>query len=461
MTAYDVVVIGGGPGGYVAAVRSAQLGFKTAVVEKEAVGGVCVNWGCIPTKALLRNAEVIHTLGQGKAFGFSAGDVNVDYEAAYKRSRQVAKRQGRRVESLLKNHQVDVIGGTARFEDADTVSVEPDGGRISARYFIIATGAKSRRVPGVDFDGRRVITYRRALEMTQAPESVVVIGAGPIGMEFATIWNRYGARVTVVEMMPRALPLEDDEIGPEVERQFKRAKIPVKTGAKVSGVDVGDDGVRVTVSQERGDEEIEAQVVLAAIGFVPNSDDLGLDRAGVAVDERGAITIDDAMRTSAENIFAIGDVTAKLGLAHTASAQGVVAAEAMAGRSTLPLSYHNIPRCTYSWPETASVGLTEAQAKEAGYDVRAVVSPFAPNGKAVAMNENVGFVKLVAESKDDRVLGVHMVGPHVTELIAGPTGLIALGATVDQMAAAVYPHPTLSEAVMEGAHALAGHAIHI
>jgi dihydrolipoamide dehydrogenase len=460
MEIFDIVIIGGGPGGYVAAVRARQLGLKTAVIEKEQLGGVCVNWGCIPTKALLRNAEVIHLLSQGRAFGFKTGDLYVDYAVAHKRSRQASKRQGRRVQELLKKYEVEVFNGTGRLKSPNEVVILPEEKIIHASNVIVATGAKPRQLPGINVDGENIITFRKALDLTRIPLSAVIIGAGPIGMEFATIWRRYGADVTIVEMMPRVLPLEDEEISLEAAHQYKRSGIKMLTGARVEQAAVTSTGVELTV--KTGDESsiVAAEKVLVAIGFAPNTDDLGLEDIGVRL-ERGAVAVDDTMRSNMDNIFAIGDVNGKMGLAHVASAQGMIAAEAIAGRGPRPLDYINIPRCTYSYPEVASVGMTEQQARDAGFDVIMQKSPLVPNGKALAMDENIGFIKLVAEAGEGKILGAHMIGAHVTELIAGPTAMIAQGATIDQMANVVYPHPTISEAVMEGIHGLAGHAIHL
>ncbi len=460
MGRYDVIVIGGGPGGYVAAVRASQLGMKTAVVEKEALGGTCLNWGCVPTKALLRNAEVIHLLGKGRAFGFSFDNLEVDYAAAHKRSRSVVKRQTRRVGALMKNNGITVHQGAARFTGADTLVVEPDGIQLQAKHIIIATGAKSRSLPGAAYDGDNIISFRRALELTEVPSSAVIVGAGPIGMEFATVWNRYGTKVTVVEMMAHALPLEDEEISVEAEKQFKKAGITLKTGALVETVTKVADGVEVAVKTGDHRETLTVDTVLVAIGFAANTEGLELDKAGVATDH-GAIAVDETMRTSTGHIYAIGDVNAKMGLAHVASAQGVIAAEAISGKPTVPMRYADVPRCTYAHPEVASVGLTEQQAKAQGLEVITAHSPFLANGKAMAMDDNSGFAKVVAEAKSKKILGVHLVGGHVTELVAGPTGMLELGADAKQFGATVHPHPTLSEALMEAAHALCGHAIHI
>ncbi len=460
MDTYDVLVIGGGPGGYVAAARSAQLGLKTAVVEREALGGTCLNWGCIPTKSLLRNAEVIHLLSRGRAYGFSFDNLSVDYAQAHKRSRQVVTRQNRRIKLLMKNSGVTVYEGTAGFEDSHTVIITPSGTRIYSEHIIIATGTTSRELPHFPCDGEKVINFRTALQLTHVPESALIVGAGPIGMEFATLWNRYGCRVTVAEMMPRALPFEDEEISVEAEKQFKRNGIAVKTKTKVAAVGLENEGVLATLATGDETETLKVEKVLVAIGFTPNCGGLYPEKAGVTLD-KGAVIVDETMRTNVPNIYAIGDVNGKMGLAHVASAQGLIAADAVSGNPTRPLDYDNIPRCTYANPEVASVGLTESGAKEKGYEVITAVCPFAGNGKAVAMDDNTGFAKIVAEAGTKKILGVHLVGGHVTELVAGATGMMALGSTAEQLAETVHPHPTLSEALMEAAHALCGHAIHI
>jgi len=457
---FDVIVIGGGPGGYVAAVRASRLGLKTAVVEKEAVGGVCVNWGCIPAKALLRNAEVADLLKQGRTFGFKMETLEVDYALARKRSRQVAKRQGRRVVQLLKKHEITLLNGHGCLLGPKEIELQPAGERFYADNIILATGARSREISGAEFDGERIISFREALDLERRPDSVVIVGAGPIGMEFATIWRRYGAEVNIVEMMPQILPLEDEDVVREAEHQFARAGMKIRTGVQVTRIRPSEDGVDVMITGKKGAETIQAEKVLVAAGFVPNVDNVGLETVGVKTLD-GRIQVDAQMRTSVANTYAIGDVNGLMGLAHVASAQGIIAAESIAGRKTEPLDYLNIPRCTYTDPEIASVGLTEKQAKEKGKDVLAVQSPLAPNGKAVAMNQNVGFVKIIAEAGTGKILGAHMIGAHVTELIAGPACMISMDATVNQMARVIYPHPTLSEAIMEAVHALDGHAIHI
>ncbi|GAB4413034.1 MAG: dihydrolipoyl dehydrogenase [Anaerolineae bacterium] len=458
MSSYDTIVIGSGPGGYVAAIKASQLGQKTAIVEKEHLGGICLNWGCIPTKALLRNAEVVNLLKEGKTFGFSFDNLKVDYSAAQQRSRQVSQRQAKGVAFLMKKNNIQVIDGFGALKSPTEVDV--NGETHTAKNIIIATGARARSIPGVTIDGQKLLTYHQALELTDVPASMIVVGAGAIGMEFAHVFRSYGAEVTVVEMLPRVLPLEDEEISQEVAKQFGRNGIKVKTGAKVEKVETEGEGVTLTISQNGQTETLKADKALIAIGVAPNSENMGLETVGVKT-ERGFIQINERMQTSVTNIYAIGDVTGKLALAHVASAQALVAAEAIAGHETRPLNYTNMPRCTYCYPEVGSVGLTEAQAKEKGYDVKTGKFPFMPNGKAVGLAETVGFIKIVAESKYNEVLGVHMVGPHVTELLAGPTGMIGLETTLEELAHTVHPHPTLSEVVMEAAHVALGEAIHI
>jgi dihydrolipoamide dehydrogenase len=458
MSNYDTIVIGGGPGGYVAAIKASQLGQKTAVVEKEHLWGICLNWGCIPTKSLLRNAEVVNLLQEGRKFGFSFDNLSIDYSVAQKRSRKVSQRLVKGVGFLMKKNKIDVLEGFGILKSA--TEVEVNGEVHTAKNIIIATGARARSIPGVEIDGDKLLTAHQALELTEVPNSIVVVGAGAIGMEFAHLFHSYGAEVTVVEMLPNVLPLEDEEVGQEVEKQFGRAGVTVKTGTKVEKVETNSDGVTISVSKGDESETLQAEKALIAIGVAPNSENMGLEEVGVKTN-RGFIEIDDQMATNVAGIYAIGDVTGKLALAHVASAQAIVAAEAIAGHSPRPLTYINMPRCTYTHPEVASVGLTEAQAKEQGYDIKIGKFPFQPNGKALGLDDNIGFVKIVAESKYNEVLGVHMVGPHVTELLAGPTGMIGLETTLEELAHTVHPHPTLSEVVMEAAHVALGQAIHI
>jgi len=460
---YDVVVIGAGPGGYVAAIRAAQLGLRVALVEREHLGGVCLNWGCIPTKSLLRNAEVVALLGRGREFGFTLEGFRADYAAAVKRSRRIAGRLVKGVAALMRKNGVQVVEGTGCIAGPGVVRVALDGGgsaELRAGHIVVATGAQARTIPGVEVDGERVLTARHALQMQELPASVVIVGAGPIGMEFAHLWRTYGAQVTVVEMLPRVLPLEDEEVSAEVERSFRRRKVRLLTSTRVEGIEPTPEGVRVRVRGGDGEETIAAERVLLAIGVRPNTGGLGLEEVGVELD-RGWVVVDERMRTGAPSVYAIGDVTGKLPLAHVASAQGIVAVEDIAGLAPEPLDYEAIPRCTYCQPQVASFGLTEAQARQRGYDVRVGRFPFLPNGKALALGEGRGFVKLIADGATRRLLGGHLVGPEVTELL--PELVLARGAGLspEAIARSVHAHPTLAEALMEAAHGVFGQPIHI
>ena len=460
---YDVTVIGAGPGGYVAAIRAAQLGLKVALVERENLGGVCLNWGCIPTKALLRNAEIISLLGQGKEFGFRLEGVEVDFGAAVDRSRKVSERLVKGVGLLMRKNQVEVIEGVALVRAADLVDVTLGDGQsrtLKTRHVIIATGGKASSIPGVVPDGERVLTYRDAIVLRALPASAVVVGAGPIGMEFAHIWDSYGSEVIVVEMLPRVLPLEDEEVSQVVERAFARRRVKLLTSSRVRGLETTDQGVRVTVSTGDGEEVLEVDRVLIATGVQPQSDGLGLEAIGVKV-ERGFIAVDDAMRTNVPGVYAIGDVTGKLALAHVASAQGIIAAEAIAGRDTQVLDYEAMPRCVYCQPQVASFGLTEAQATERGHEPKVGRFPFLASGKALGLGERDGFVKIVADAATGEILGAHLVGPEVTELLPELVLARQWELTPEEIARTVHAHPTLSEAVMEAAHGVFGAAIHM
>ncbi len=460
---YDVAIIGAGPGGYVAAIRAAQLGLKVALVEKEHLGGVCLNWGCIPTKALLRNAEVVSLLGRGKEFGFAVEGFRVNFGAAVDRSRKVAERLVKGVGALMRKNEVDVIEGEGRLKSPTSVEVTlSEGGArtLETRNVIVATGGRARTIPGIEVDGERVMTYRHAIVLRELPASVVVVGAGPIGMEFAHVWSTYSSEVTVVEMLDHALPLEDAEVSQEVERAFKRRKVKLLTSTRVQGVETTADGVRVTVSGKEGEQVLEAERALMAIGVRPNSEWLGLEEIGVQI-ERGTIAIDDRMRTNIPGVYAIGDVTGKLALAHVASAQGVVAVETIAGVETMTLDYEMLPRCTYCQPQVASFGITEVQATERGRRVKVGQFPFRAVGKALGLGDYDGFVKIVADEASGEILGAHLVGPEVTELLPELVLARTWELTPEEIARAVHAHPTLSEALVEAAHGVFGQAIHI
>jgi dihydrolipoamide dehydrogenase len=465
MNEYDVVILGAGPGGYVAAIRASQLGLKTAIIDKEWLGGVCLNIGCIPSKSLLKNADVAYTLRNGaKEFGFSFDNLKLDYSVAVKRSRQVSNRLTKGVGFLMKKNNVDVIMGTGKLTGKNIVTVTGEDGstqEISAKNIIVATGAHSTSIPGVTLDGEKILSYKEAILQTKQPESVVIIGAGAIGVEFATIWNGYGTEVTIVEMLPRLVPLEDEEIGVELEKAFKKAGIKSLTGHRVEKIETTDKGVKVTVSEGENQKIVEAEQALVAIGFKPNSADLGLDAVGVELDKRGFVQIDDLMATNVPGIWAIGDVTGKLLLAHVASTQGIICAENIAGVDTITLDYRMMPRATYCHPQVASFGLTEAQAKEEGYEVKVGRFPFQANGKSLGLGESGGFVKIVTDVKYGEILGAHMIGPEVSELLPELTLAQRMELTAEEISRNVHAHPTLSEVIMEAAHGVVGDTIHI
>jgi dihydrolipoamide dehydrogenase len=459
---YDVTIIGGGPGGYVAAIRAAQLGLKAALVEKENLGGVCLNWGCIPTKALLRNAEVISLLSQGKEFGFTTTGFEADFGAAVDRSRKVSERLVKGVEALMRDNNIEVIRGSGSLESANAVAVlmsDRTSRIVQTRNVILATGGRARTIPGTTPDGERILTSREAINLRERPASVVVVGAGPIGMEFAHVWQAYGAQVTVVEMLPRVVPLEDEEVSAVIERAFKRRKVKVLTSARVEGMETTATGVKVRVADRKGEQVLEAERVLIAIGVRPNSENLGLEPLGVKL-EWGHVAIDDLMRTNVPGVYAIGDLTGKLALAHVASAQGIVAADAIAGIATRPLDYEAMPRCTYSQPQVASFGLTEARAVERGHKVKVGKFFFLANGKALGLGERDGFVKIVADETSGEILGAHLVGSEVTELMPELVLARTWELTPKEIARSVHAHPSLSEALMEAAHAVFGSPIH-
>jgi dihydrolipoamide dehydrogenase len=465
MDNYDVIVIGAGPAGYVAAIRSAQLGLKTAIVDRQWLGGVCLNVGCVPSKSLLKNAEVAHTLRErGKELGFSFENLKLDYGVAVKRSRQVSDRLTKGVAFLMRKHQIEVHMGEARVTAPDSVRVTDKEGKateLQGKNIIIATGASVAVPPGWVVDGQKVVTYLEAILQEKLPKSVIIIGAGAIGVEFATVWNSYGVDVTLVEMLPRLVPLEDEEIGSELAKAYARRKITVHTSSKVNSVTATETGTQVSISGEKGEQILEAEQVLVAIGFRPNGRGLGLEEIGVKLSERGAVEIDQRMATNIPGVWAIGDVTAKLMLAHVGSAQAIVCAENIAGVDSVTLDYTMMPRATYCSPQIASFGLTETQAKEKGYEVKVGRFPFQANGKALGLGESTGWVKLITDAKYGEILGAHMIGPEVTELLPELTLSQMMELTPSEIARNVHAHPTLSEVLMEAAHAAEGHAIHI
>lgn len=459
---YDVVVIGAGPGGYVAAIRASQLGLKTAVVEKEFMGGVCLNIGCIPSKALLKNAELAHTLQhRGKEFGFSFDNLELDYKTAYKRSRQVSQRLVKGVGFLMRKNDIDVYEGYGKLTDPHTIHVDlnDDGEEtLEAKNVIIATGARPRMLPGIEVDGEKIITYIEAITSDAVPEKAVIIGGGAIGVEFAYMWVNYGVDVTIVEMLPNLLPNEDPDVSKVLEKAFKKLGVNFHTDTVVDEAETSDDGVHVTLSDGT---EIDCDQLMVAASFVPNVENIGLEAAGVELTEQGAIAIDDQMRTNVPHIYAIGDVTAKLMLAHVGSAMGLVAAEAIAGHETQPIDYKMMPRATYAVPQVASFGYTEKEAKEAGYEINVGQFPFQANGKALGLGERDGFVKIIADARYGEILGAHLVGPEVTELLPELTIAREQELTAEEIARNVHAHPTLSETLMEAAHGVEGEPIHI
>ncbi|MBK7820252.1 MAG: dihydrolipoyl dehydrogenase [Tessaracoccus sp.] len=460
---FDVVVLGAGPGGYVAAIRAAQLGKKVAIIEKRYWGGVCLNVGCIPTKSLLRNAELAHiVLKEADVYGIE-GQVTFNYGKAFARSRQVSERMTKGIHFLMKKNKITEVDGWGTFVDAHSISVAGEDGSsrtITFENAIVAAGATTRMLPGTSRSAN-VVTYEEQILSDQVPGSIIIGGSGAIGTEFAYVLSQFGADVTIVEFLDRMVPTEDAEVSAELAKAYKKLGVKVLTSTKVESIEDTGSGVRVTVSPAKGGAQqvLEADRFLSAIGFAPRTEGYGLENTGVALTERGAIAIDDQMRTNVPNIYAIGDCTGKMMLAHTAEAQGIVASEAIAGEHTHPINYDMIPRATYSQPQIASFGYSEQQAKDKGYDVKVAKFPFAANGKAWGLGEGVGFVKIVADARYNEILGAHMIGPDVTELLPELTLAQAYDLTADEIAHNIHAHPTLSEAIKEAAHGIAGQMI--
>ncbi|SCW90203.1 dihydrolipoamide dehydrogenase [Sphingobium faniae] len=461
---YDVIVLGSGPGGYVAAIRCAQLGLKTAIVERENLGGICLNWGCIPTKALLRSAEIFHYMQNAKDYGLMAEKISADLDAVVKRSRGVAKQLNQGVTHLMKKNKITVHMGDGKLIGKGKLSVTRDGKveELTAKNIIIATGARARDLPQLKADGKRVWTYRHAMTPPEMPKKLLVVGSGAIGIEFASFYNDMGADVTVVEMLDRIVPVEDADVSAFLEKALTKQGMKILTGAKIDKIATGDKGVTATIKDKAGkDVTDEYSHVIVAIGIVPNVENLGLEDVGVEPDQRFHIKTDDFGRTNVDGVWAIGDVTAPPWLAHKASHEGVIVAEAIAGNHPHALDVRNIPGCTYCHPQIASVGLTEAKAKEAGYEVKVGNFPFIGNGKAIALGEAEGFVKTVFDAKTGELLGAHMIGAEVTEMIQGYTVGKTLETTEAELMETVFPHPTISEAMHESVLAAYGRAIHI
>lgn len=467
MTHFNVLVLGAGPGGYVAAIRAAQLGQSVAVIEEKYWGGVCLNVGCIPSKALLRNAEIAHIITQEKdVFGIS-GDATMDFGVTHKRSRSVAEASAKGVHYLMKKNKITEIDGwgtlTGQQDGKHGVEVQDKDGRTSSYTcdnLIIAAGAKTRLIPGTTLS-ERVVTYEEQILTDQLPGSIIIAGSGAIGVEFAYVMKNFGVDVTIVEFLDRMVPTEDADVSKELLKQYKKLGVKVLLSTKVEGIDDSGDKVKVTVSKDGNEETLEADKVLQAIGFAPRVEGYGLDKAGVELTDRGAIAIDSRGRTNVDGIYAIGDVTGKLMLAHTAEAMGVVAAETIAGAETLEINFDMIPRATFCQPQIASFGYSEAQAKEKGYDVKVAQFPFSANGKARGMAEGVGFVKIVADAEHNEIVGAHLIGPEVTELLPALTLAQQWDLTADEVARNIFAHPTLSEAMKEAVEGIAGHMINL
>jgi dihydrolipoamide dehydrogenase len=462
---FDVCVIGTGPGGYVAAIRASQLGFKTAVVEKRFLGGVCLNIGCIPTKALLRSAEVFESISHAADYGVDVKDFSANFEGMIKRSRKVADKMSKGVQFLMKANNIEVLNGTGVFKSDKELSVQDEKGKeaesVKAKHFIIATGARPRELPNLDIDGKMIIDSERAMQLDKQPKKMVVIGAGAIGVEFAYFYNAIGTEVTLVELQKTLVPVEDEDIGKELAKIYKKKGMNIYTESSVEKVEKKGKGVKVTIKTKKGSEEVDADVVLSAVGVTGNIENLGLDKAGVDT-EKGAIKVDrSTYKTSTDGIFAIGDVIGAPWLAHKASHEAVVLAEQLAGEKPQPVNYGNIPGCTYCEPQIASVGLTEKQAKEEGFDVKVGKFPFSASGKAAGLGHEEGFVKVIFDEKYGEWLGCHMIGSHVTELIAEAVVARDLETTGHEIINAVHPHPTMSEAVMEAAAEAYGEGVHL
>ena len=458
MSKYDVIVLGSGPGGYVTAIRASQLGFKTAVIEKENLGGVCLNWGCIPTKALLKSAQVFDYLKHAEDYGLKVESYGKDFDAVVNRSRNVAEGMSKGVQFLMKKNKIDVIIGYGKIKPGKKVDV--DGIEYSADHIIISTGARSRELPSLPQDGKKVIGYRKAMTLEKQPKKLIIVGSGAIGVEFAYFYNAMGTEVTVVEYMPRIVPVEDEEISKQLERSFKKSGIKIMTSTEVTAVDTSGKGVKAIVKTKKGEDTLEADVVLSAVGIKTNIENIGLEDVGIVTD-RDKILVNDFYQTNMPGYYAIGDVTAGPALAHVASAEGILCVEKIAGQHVEALDYGNIPGCTYCSPEVASVGLTEAQAKEQGLEVKIGKFPFSASGKASAGGNTEGFVKVIFDAKYGEWLGCHMIGAGVTDMIAEAVLGRRLETTGHEVLKTIHPHPTMSEAVMEAVADAYDEVIHI
>lgn len=458
MSKYDVIVLGSGPGGYVTAIRASQLGFKTAVIEKESLGGVCLNWGCIPTKALLKSAQVFEYIKHAEDYGLKIDSYDKNFNAVVNRSRNVAEGMSKGVKFLMKKNKIDVINGYGKLKSGKKVDV--DGSEYSAEHIIIATGARSRELPSIPQDGIKIIGYRKAMTLDKQPKKIIIVGSGAIGSEFAYFYNSMGTEVTLVEYMPRIVPLEDEEVSKQLERSFKKSGMKILTSTEVIGVDTSGEHVEAKIKTKKGEESIQADIILSAVGIKTNIENIGLEDVGISTD-KDKILVNEFYETNIPGYYAIGDITHGPALAHVASAEGILCVEKIAGHKIEPLDYENIPGCTYCNPEVASVGMTEAQAKEKGFEVKIGKFPFSASGKASAGGNTEGFVKVIFDAKYGEWLGCHMIGTGVTDMIAEAVLGRKLETTGHEVLKAVHPHPTMSEAVMEAVADAYGEVIHI
>ena len=460
---FDLIVIGSGPGGYVAAIRASQLGMKVAVVEKESLGGVCLNWGCIPTKALLKSAQVFEYLKHAADYGITVSDFKADFGGMVKRSRDVADGMSKGIQFLFKKNKIEVLSGTGKLKLGKKVEVIAADGTISiheANHIMLATGARSRELPNLKQDGKKVIGYRDAMVLPNQPKSMVIVGSGAIGCEFAYFYNSIGTKVTIVEFMPNVVPVEDEEVSKQLARSFKKLGIEIMTEASVESVDSSGDGCKATIKTKKGEEILEADIVLSAVGITPNIENIGLEECGVITD-KGKVLVNDFYQTNIPGVYAIGDIVKGPSLAHVASAEGICCVEKIAGLQVTPINYNNIPGCTYCSPEIASVGYTEKAAKEAGYEIKVGKFPFSASGKAKASGAADGFVKVIFDAKYGEWLGAHFIGANVTEFIAEVVVARNLETTGHEIIKSIHPHPTMSEALMEACAAAYGEVIHM
>ncbi|MEM0939145.1 MAG: dihydrolipoyl dehydrogenase [Bacteroidota bacterium] len=460
---YDLIVIGSGPGGYVAAIRASQLGMKVGVAEKAELGGVCLNWGCIPTKALLKSAQVFDYINHSQDYGINVKEAEPDFTGMIKRSREVANGMSKGIQFLFKKNKIDHIPGHGTLKKDKKVEVKNESGKVTiydANHIILATGGRARELSSLPIDGEKVIEYRKAMVLEKQPKKMVVVGSGAIGVEFAYFYNSIGTEVTIVEFLDRIVPVEDEEVSKQLERTYKKAGMKIMTSSEVTKVDTTGTGCKVTVKTKKGEQKLECDVVLSAVGVSTNLENLGLEQVGVK-SEKGKITVDDFYRTNVDGVYAIGDIVHGPALAHVASAEGIICVEKINGMNVEPLNYNNIPGCTYCSPEIASVGYTEKAAKEAGYEIKVGKFPFSASGKAKAAGASEGFVKLIFDAKYGEWLGAHMIGANVTEMIAEAVAARKLETTGHEIIKSVHPHPTMSEAVMEAAAAAYDEVIHL